>query len=209
VRIRILAGQYYDAETGLHYNYHRYYDPSTGRYLTPDPIGLLGGINRFVYAGNNPINAVDPLGLLDAKSAYNYWTAVGTSGASRALNGGGWDAVVGNSQAAGAAIMSSFIDFFGARALQTNAELSGQYSAIEGCEGEAWKYGGLAFGQIAFEAGAASGLMRAGKYSLKLGRHGAHHYFKMFGRKLPHLQINTWIKGVRRSGKAIRIPWPF
>ncbi|MBW1997376.1 MAG: RHS domain-containing protein, partial [Deltaproteobacteria bacterium] len=34
-----LPGQYYDQETGLHYNYHRYYDASTGRYMRPDPIG--------------------------------------------------------------------------------------------------------------------------------------------------------------------------
>ncbi len=58
-----LAGQYYDAETGLHYNYHRYYHPATGRYLTPDPIGLLGGINLYSYVQNNPINFIDPLGL--------------------------------------------------------------------------------------------------------------------------------------------------
>jgi len=57
------AGQYYDSETGLHYNYHRYYNPKTGRYLTPDPIGLAGGINLFVYSENNPINLVDPWGL--------------------------------------------------------------------------------------------------------------------------------------------------
>jgi RHS repeat-associated protein len=44
-----LPGQYYDAETGLHYNYFRYYDPTTGRYLTPDPIGLFEGINLFSY----------------------------------------------------------------------------------------------------------------------------------------------------------------
>ena len=56
-------GQYYDSETGFHYNYHRYYDPSTGRYLRSDSIGLAGGINLFAYSGNNPINGIDPNGL--------------------------------------------------------------------------------------------------------------------------------------------------
>jgi RHS repeat-associated protein len=58
-----LAGQYYDDETGLHYNYHRYYDPRTGRYLTPDPIGLAGGINLYAYVQNNPKNSSDFNGL--------------------------------------------------------------------------------------------------------------------------------------------------
>jgi len=48
----------------LHYNWHRYYDPDIGRYLTPDPIGLAGGINPFVYVLNDPVNLVDPEGLL-------------------------------------------------------------------------------------------------------------------------------------------------
>ena len=43
-------GQYYDAETGKHYNVNRDYDPVTGRYVQSDPIGLDGGMNAFEYA---------------------------------------------------------------------------------------------------------------------------------------------------------------
>lgn len=53
-------GQYYDAETGLHYNWSRYYEPKTGRYLNPDPIGFLGGdVNLYRYCGNNPVGYRD------------------------------------------------------------------------------------------------------------------------------------------------------
>ncbi len=56
-------GQYYDRETGLHYNYFRDYDPSTGRYVEADPIGLEGGLNLYGYANQNPLSFTDPLGL--------------------------------------------------------------------------------------------------------------------------------------------------
>lgn len=56
-------GQYHDQETELYYNYNRYYDPGTGRYVTPDPVGLNGGTNLYVYAGNRPTVESDPLGL--------------------------------------------------------------------------------------------------------------------------------------------------
>ncbi|WP_254618369.1 RHS repeat-associated core domain-containing protein, partial [Vibrio metschnikovii] len=55
-------GQYYDGETGLHYNLARYYDPRTGRFIQPDPIGLLGGLNHYQYAPN-PVMWIDPTGL--------------------------------------------------------------------------------------------------------------------------------------------------
>jgi RHS repeat-associated protein len=56
-------GQYYDRETGFRYNYFRYYDPETGRYITSDPIGLRGGLNTYVYVGNNPLTRIDRTGL--------------------------------------------------------------------------------------------------------------------------------------------------
>src|SRR4030095_930840 len=56
-------GQYFDAETGLHYNYFRDYDPNVGRYVESDPIGLKGGLNTYAYGGANPYGAIDRFGL--------------------------------------------------------------------------------------------------------------------------------------------------
>ena len=72
-----LAGQYHDQETGLHYNWYRYFSPISGRYSRPDPIGLAGGINLFAYVTNNSVNRMDPFGLLDWKDYSRSLSATG------------------------------------------------------------------------------------------------------------------------------------
>lgn len=73
-----LPGQFADDEFGLalHYNRHRYYDPATGRYITPDPLGIVAGLNLYQYVGNDPVNGADPLGLAWWKTALAVAAAV-------------------------------------------------------------------------------------------------------------------------------------
>jgi RHS repeat-associated protein len=99
-------GQYYDSETGLHYNYHRYYDPKTGRYITADPIGMEGGINLFAYVENNPMNFIDPLGLRMGAIAvrpeydpgWNEFGGTGGGAAGAAVGGAIGSQLIGNNE---------------------------------------------------------------------------------------------------------------
>jgi len=65
-------GQYFDAETGLHYNYFRDYDPSIGRYLESDPIGLADGPSLYAYVSGNPIENYDSFGLNKSDKWYGF-----------------------------------------------------------------------------------------------------------------------------------------
>ena len=48
---------------GLYYMRHRWYEPRSGRFLSEDPIGLAGGLNKYKFTSNDPVNAADPSGL--------------------------------------------------------------------------------------------------------------------------------------------------
>ena len=84
-------GQWEDEESGLHYNFHRYYDPEIGQYLSSDPIGLLGGTRTHGYV-HNPVSWMDPWGLAGCgeqpRDAQGKWTSSGGK------PGGSWESQV-------------------------------------------------------------------------------------------------------------------
>jgi RHS repeat-associated protein len=70
-------GQYFDIETGLHYSTFRFYDPDIGRFVTPDPINIAGGLNLYQYAPN-PAMWIDPIGWEKCRLSKSDKAAMGT-----------------------------------------------------------------------------------------------------------------------------------
>ena len=87
-------GQYEDGETGLYYNRYRYYDPDSARYVTQDPIGLLGGENSYQYAPNSTA-WIDPRGLARTKGGCDPCCGRDPAAAARKWQGPGNDPYLG------------------------------------------------------------------------------------------------------------------
>jgi RHS repeat-associated protein len=65
-------GKYYDQESGLNYFYHRYYNPTIGRFISEDPIGYFGSHDFYNFVYNSPLNNIDPYGLATFKNNCNH-----------------------------------------------------------------------------------------------------------------------------------------
>jgi RHS repeat-associated protein len=86
-----LPGQWYQSETGLHYNWHRSYDPTVGRYTQPDPLGFVDGPSVYGYAGGKPQSLVDIDGRNPGTGATiggNIGQGIGTVGGPPGMIGG-------------------------------------------------------------------------------------------------------------------------
>jgi len=171
----------YDNDTGFVQFGARWYDPFTGRWLSKDSLLLAAGWNVYAFCASDPINLVDFNGE-QAIEAYDYWTGV-------AVEGQDTGGVFGNLQSAGASAMAAFIDFWGARNIQSQAEQAGG-AAGKGDSTQAWKHGLFAGGQIVSTAVSAFG-----------GNNVVHPYYRFIG---PGSKLGigkgTWLaRGTRGS----------
>ncbi|MGZ5100426.1 MAG: RHS repeat-associated core domain-containing protein, partial [Usitatibacter sp.] len=94
-------GQYFDIETGTHYNYRRDYDPRIGRYVESDPIGLRGGLNTYAYVENDTLRKADPTGLFVPPPPGSVAGAAAAQGSAAAAGG------IGRGSAGGSALGSA------------------------------------------------------------------------------------------------------
>jgi RHS repeat-associated protein len=156
----MFPGQYSDGETGLSQNGYRDYDPTMGRYIESDPIGLLGGANTYAYADNSPANYADPSG----RCPYCVVAGVGaaTAAAADAFFQYKKNGCINWLQVAGAAANGAFLGFgtaimVDAAALAAADALGALGGALAGAEGLGAAEGGLAGGEGLGAAGLTGG----------------------------------------------------
>ena len=155
-------GQYYDEETGLHYNYYRYYDPKLGRYVTSDPIGLFAGTNTYTYVVNNPINFIDPIGLDSVSIGFGGSFHYGPGGVNASSSIG----IDGNGKVCLQFTKCGQVGF----GLQGG--LGASISASDGdfCEGDSSTEGGFGDGAYGFGGGASTSSDESGGTSVNAAR---------------------------------------
>ena len=162
-------GQVNDAATALYYNYYRDYDPSLGRYIQTDPIGLKGGINPYAYANGDPIGERDPSGefaWIPFLVAGGGAVAGGYTEYSKAAQCGvhGWALAAATGRGAlagaGAALSGLFTGLFTDNPFVAGGAAGGSYDLINGALGGEFSWGGTAVdtGLGAIAGRVASGL---------------------------------------------------
>ena len=237
------TGREDEEEFGLMYYRARYYDPSIGRFISPDPFtrgpddprisyrnnwyAKIHGeatlyaewlnphnFNRYLYCNNNPIRYVDPLGMYEYKTT-NVFKAflhemnpINADGALRRqvksisyAIGGSIAWLIGNKELKQGA----------KEVLKESVNNSGQAILDESNAGKMAKtmyWGSLGISVAATITAGGFGVAELMGYNTKVALHSAHHYFRNLG-KLKHIQVNIWKRGVKGSGKVLRIPLPF
>ena len=180
-----MPGQFYDAESSLFYNWNRYYNPATGRYISSDPIGLEGGINTFLYAAASPVMMVDPEGL------YSWWDFQGDLA----------DAQIGALE--GLAGLSDSLTFGQSRRYRQEQGL--EYADTCSTAYQAGDWTGTGMGLVTAGAGIARGGLRiemgnwkrAGEWMTTKGKNLLHfHWGKGSGLQSKHLpyELGDWMR---------------
>jgi RHS repeat-associated protein len=179
------TGREFDTETNLYYYRARYYDPTTGRFASQDPLGFIGGPNAYAYTVNDPILLIDPSGL------YSWGQFV--TDAVNAIAGAGDTLSFGLSAYA----RNQWGDFFYPTTARVVNPCSGAY------------FTGVAVGVTIDAVLLDEADSIPNDTQIKVALHDAHHPFGPLG-KLPHIQVNVWQNGIPGSGFTLpRIPLPW